>query len=81
MLTNLLPAMLSKIGVRTVDVGNPMLSMHSIRETAGSHDVQSAIDVRTFVIYTIEQFLNSLFKFFTSFFEGFSSLDKTLRIE
>ncbi|PAV21026.1 aspartyl aminopeptidase [Pyrrhoderma noxium] len=55
--------MLSKIGVRTVDVGNPMLSMHSIRETAGSHDVQSAIDL------------------FTSFFEGFSSLDKTLRIE
>lgn len=29
--------MLSKIGFRTVDVGNPILSMHSIRETAGSH--------------------------------------------
>ena len=39
--------MLSKIGIRTVDVGNPMLSMHSIRETAGSHDVQSAIDLFT----------------------------------
>ncbi|KAF8639770.1 hypothetical protein AX17_001030 [Amanita inopinata Kibby_2008] len=39
--------MLSKIGVRTVDVGNPMLSMHSIREMAGSHDVQSAIDLFT----------------------------------
>jgi aspartyl aminopeptidase len=37
--------MLSKIGIRTVDVGNPMLSMHSIRETAGSHDVQYAIDL------------------------------------
>ncbi|KAG5644080.1 hypothetical protein DXG03_009170 [Asterophora parasitica] len=37
--------MLSKIGVRTVDIGNPMLSMHSIRETAGSHDVQSCIDL------------------------------------
>lgn len=37
--------MLSKLGLRTVDVGNPMLSMHSIRETAGSHDVQSAIDL------------------------------------
>ncbi|KAH6915009.1 aspartyl aminopeptidase [Coprinopsis sp. MPI-PUGE-AT-0042] len=37
--------MLSKLGVRTVDVGNPMLSMHSIRETAGSHDVQAAIDL------------------------------------
>jgi aspartyl aminopeptidase len=28
-----------------VDVGNPMLSMHSIRETAGAHDVQYAIDL------------------------------------
>ncbi|KAF8165446.1 aspartyl aminopeptidase [Crassisporium funariophilum] len=37
--------MLSKIGIRTVDVGNAMLSMHSIRETAGSEDVQSAIDL------------------------------------
>jgi aspartyl aminopeptidase len=39
--------MLSKIGIRTVDVGNAMLSMHSIRETAGSHDIQSAIDLFT----------------------------------
>jgi aspartyl aminopeptidase len=37
--------MLSKLGLRTVDVGNPMLSMHSIRETAGSGDVQHAIDL------------------------------------
>jgi len=37
--------MLSKLGVRTVDVGNPMLSMHSIREQAGSEDVQSCIDL------------------------------------
>lgn len=39
--------MLSKLGIRTVDVGNPMLSMHSIRETAGSYDVQHAIDLFT----------------------------------
>ncbi|KAF9006481.1 aspartyl aminopeptidase [Cyathus striatus] len=39
--------MLSKIGLRTVDVGNAMLSMHSIRETAGSYDVQHAIDLFT----------------------------------
>ncbi|EIN10728.1 aspartyl aminopeptidase [Punctularia strigosozonata HHB-11173 SS5] len=39
--------MLSKIGVRTVDVGCAQLSMHSIRETAGSHDVQNAIDLFT----------------------------------
>ncbi|KAA1466215.1 aspartyl aminopeptidase [Dentipellis sp. KUC8613] len=37
--------MLSKIGVRVVDVGNAMLSMHSVRETAGSQDVQHAIDL------------------------------------
>ena len=36
--------MLSKLGIRTVDVGNAMLSMHSIRETGGSQDVQHAID-------------------------------------
>jgi aspartyl aminopeptidase len=39
--------MLSKLGLRTVDVGCGMLSMHSIRETAGSHDVQHAIDFFT----------------------------------
>ncbi|KAL1760052.1 peptidase M18 [Schizophyllum commune] len=36
---------LSKMGIRSVDVGNPMLSMHSIRETAGAHDVQACIDL------------------------------------
>ncbi|KAL5487988.1 hypothetical protein ACEPAI_6096 [Sanghuangporus weigelae] len=55
--------MLSKIGVRTVDVGNAMLSMHSIRETAGSHDVQNAIDL------------------FSSFFEGFVELDRSLSLQ
>ncbi|KAF8505581.1 aspartyl aminopeptidase [Russula emetica] len=39
--------MLSKLGLRTVDVGCAMLSMHSIRETAGSHDVQHTIDFFT----------------------------------
>jgi len=37
--------MLSKNGIRTVDVGGAMLSMHSIRETAGSHDIQHLISV------------------------------------
>ena len=37
--------MLSKIGVRTVDVGAAILSMHSIREQAGAKDVQSLIDL------------------------------------
>lgn len=36
---------LSKMGVRTVDVGLAQLSMHSIRETGGSHDVRAGIDL------------------------------------
>jgi aspartyl aminopeptidase len=36
---------LSKLGVKTCDVGCAILSMHSIRETAGAHDVQHAIDL------------------------------------
>lgn len=36
-----------KLGVRTVDVGNPMLSMHSAREQCGAHDVGRMISVLT----------------------------------
>lgn len=35
------PIVASGLGVRTVDVGNPMWSMHSVRETAGREDVDS----------------------------------------
>ncbi len=39
------PISAARLGVRTVDVGNPMLSMHSCREMAGSADVEPMIRV------------------------------------
>ncbi len=41
------PITAARLGVSTVDVGNPMLSMHSCREMAGTADVQPMIDVLT----------------------------------
>jgi aspartyl aminopeptidase len=39
----------AQLGLRTIDVGNPQWSMHSIRETCGSHDPDLAI--RLFVAF------------------------------
>ncbi|KAJ3083233.1 hypothetical protein HK102_001181 [Quaeritorhiza haematococci] len=39
------PMLSAKLGMRTIDVGNPQLSMHSIRETCGAEDVKHAIDL------------------------------------
>ncbi len=39
------PISAARVGMPTVDVGNPMLSMHSCREMAGVADVAPMIDV------------------------------------
>jgi aspartyl aminopeptidase len=39
------PITAAELGMRTVDVGNPMLSMHSCREVAAASDVPQMIDV------------------------------------
>ncbi|PYH90876.1 peptidase M18, aminopeptidase I [Aspergillus ellipticus CBS 707.79] len=41
------PMLSAKLGARTLDLGNPQLSMHSIRETAGTYDVAHSINLFT----------------------------------
>lgn len=39
------PMLSAKLGLRTIDVGNPQWSMHSIRETCGTKDIGDAIQL------------------------------------
>lgn len=41
------PMLSASLGTRTLDLGNPQLSMHSIRETGGTHDVFHSIKLYT----------------------------------
>jgi len=45
--TTIGPIAAGRLGIKTVDVGNPMLSMHAIREQCGSHDHPQMITVMT----------------------------------
>ncbi|KAL4897684.1 peptidase M18 [Aspergillus ambiguus] len=57
------PMLSAALGARTLDLGNPQLSMHSIRETGGTYDVAHSI------------------RLFTSFFQHYSNLSKTIFVD
>ncbi|ETN40724.1 aspartyl aminopeptidase [Cyphellophora europaea CBS 101466] len=57
------PMLSAHLGARTLDLGNPQLSMHSCRETGGTDDVHHAV------------------RLFSSFFQHYSALEKTILVD
>ncbi|RYP57421.1 hypothetical protein DL770_010679 [Monosporascus sp. CRB-9-2] len=55
------PMLSAKLGVRTLDLGNPQLSMHSIRETGGTHDVDHAIKLFSSFLSTYSEIEAKIF--------------------
>ncbi len=47
------PMTSAKLGIRTIDVGNPMWAMHSMRESAGVFDHQYMINVLNYFFTTV----------------------------
>jgi len=47
------PMLSAKLGIKTIDVGNPQLSMHSIREQCGADDAEHAIKLFKVILFDI----------------------------